>query len=204
MRAMRSTRSALVRRERRPGRTTPTSSNDESIAPRGKRISIPVMDIETWDEFGMLLGCFDPLELFSPRDTGSTPTNAMRVLEGGSHVVKSTLTSSSRAGTSCGAIKGLNMVVQVTLPSIGARPAGSSCGKRVRMRSELEAWRRQITRALAQHVKTSGPVISIDTTPSAFTSPRPRKTPAFNGSDSRRRRTGPRRTGWSIPTCPRG
>jgi len=24
--------------------------------PTGKRISIPVMDIETWDEFGMLIG----------------------------------------------------------------------------------------------------------------------------------------------------
>jgi hypothetical protein len=30
----------------------PTSSNDESIAPTARRISIPVMDIETWDEFG--------------------------------------------------------------------------------------------------------------------------------------------------------
>jgi hypothetical protein len=36
--------------------TRPTSSNDESIAPTGKRISIPVMDIESWDEFGMLIG----------------------------------------------------------------------------------------------------------------------------------------------------
>jgi hypothetical protein len=32
--------------------------------PTGYRISTPVTDIETWDEFGMLIGdraCFDPL-----------------------------------------------------------------------------------------------------------------------------------------------
>ena len=46
----------------------PTSSNDESIAPTGKRISIPGMDIETWDEFGMPIGdraYFDPLEFLT-------------------------------------------------------------------------------------------------------------------------------------------
>jgi hypothetical protein len=46
----------------------PTSSNDESIAPTARRISIPVMDIETWDEFGMLIGdraCFDPLAVLT-------------------------------------------------------------------------------------------------------------------------------------------
>jgi hypothetical protein len=62
MRTMRSTRSALVR-ERRPGHTTHLIQR-RVHRPTGKRISIPMMDIETWDEFGMLIGdrpYFDPL-----------------------------------------------------------------------------------------------------------------------------------------------
>jgi hypothetical protein len=42
--------------------------NGETVPPTGKRVSVPGMDIETWDDEGLLIGdraYFDQLELLA-------------------------------------------------------------------------------------------------------------------------------------------